>query len=149
MATIKNINFEHVGRNAGCLCDRCGQYIQNIATVTYNDGLELHYGLDCFSKLTASGNLTAHGARLFRKTVNNIKSLQKMLSDYKSGKITAENDSGWYWLTTPNPDGVINCAYSSYDEYREFVINEILPARIEKAQNELKKFSKVSFEPYE
>ena len=149
MAIIKNINFSHVGRNEGCLCDRCGQYIQNIATVTYEGDLTLNYGLDCFSKLSASGNLSAYGKKLFKKTVNTIKSYEQELADYKSGKINADNDKGWYWVSFPSPDGCNRCAYSSYEEYREYVINELLPHRIERAQSELSKFSKVNFKPYE
>ena len=64
MAYIKRISFAHVGRNEGCLCDRCGQYIQNIVTVDYADGVRINYGRDCFDKLYKSGRLNAQGVKL-------------------------------------------------------------------------------------
>ena len=149
MAIIKEIHFSHVGRKEGCLCDRCGQYIQNIATVTYDGDLTLNYGLDCFSKLSSSGNLSSYGKKLFKQAVNKIKFYEQELADYKSGKINADNDKGWYWISCPDPDGRNRCAYGSYEEYKEYCINELLPHRIEKAQSELSKFSKVNFKPYE
>ena len=149
MATIKSINFSHVGRNEGTLCDRCGQYIQNIATVEYADGLTLNYGLDCFNKLAGSGNLTAYGKKLFKKAVNTIKFYEKELADRKNGKINADNDNSWYWYITPAPDGRDRNPFSSYEEFNEYQINELLPHRIAGAQKELEKFSKVNFKPYE
>ena len=149
MAIIKRIDFTHVARNEGTLCDRCGQYIQNIATVEYADGLTLNYGLDCFNKLSGSGNLSAYGKKLFKKTVNTIKFYEKELADRKSGKINADNDNSWYWYITPTPDGRDRNPFSSYEEFNEYQINELLPHRIAGAQKELEKFSKVNFKPYE
>lgn len=144
MAIIKRINFSHVGRNEGCLCDRCGQYIQNIATVKYEGDLILNYGLDCFSKLQASGNLTKYGEKLFKDTVRRIKKYDKMLSDYKSGKINADNDPAWSFDLDYSMS-----AFGSYEEFKDFRINECLPKWIEDAEQELIKFSKVNFKPYE
>lgn len=149
MATIKRIDFSHVGRNEGTLCDRCGQYIQNIATVGYADGLTLNYGLDCFNKLAGSGNLTAYGKKLFKKAVNTIKFYEKELADRKSGKINETNDTGWSWYTFPTPDGKSRNPFNSYEEFNTYQINELLPHRIEAAQKELEKFSKARFNPYE
>ena len=149
MAIIKRIDFSHVGRNEGCICDRCGQYIQNIATVKYEGDLTLNYGLDCFSKLRFSGNLSTYGEKLFKKTVKSIQNYEKELADYKSGKINADNDKRWYWYITPDPDGHYRGVYDSYEEFKDHCINELLPYRIEKAQEELKKFSKINFKPYE
>lgn len=148
MAIIKRIDFTHVSRNEGTLCDRCGQYIQNIATVEYADGLTLNYGLDCFNKLSGSGNLSAYGKKLFKKTVNTIKFYEKELADRKSGKFNAENDNGWIWILNSAADGYTN-PYGSYEEFNEYQINELLPHRIAGAQKELEKFSKVNFKPYE
>lgn len=149
MATIKRIDFSHVGRNEGTLCDRCGQYIQNIATVEYADGLTLNYGLDCFNKLSGSGNLSAYGKKLFKKAVNTIKFYESELEDRKSGKINETNDKSWSWYTFPTPDGKSRNPFNSYEEFNTYQINELLPHRIESAQKELEKFSKARFNPYE
>lgn len=66
MAHIKEIRFTHVGRNEGCLCDKCGQYIQNIVTVEFTDGITFDYGQDCFKKLYDNSKLTEFGKKLMR-----------------------------------------------------------------------------------
>lgn len=145
MSIIRSINFSHVARNEGCLCSRCGQYITNIATVKYDGDLTLNYGLDCFNKLADSGNLSSYGKKLFKKTVSTIKRYEQELEDYKSGKINEENDKSWYWLSCPDPDGRVRCAYDSYEEYKAYVISDILPHRIEKAQKDLERFAAANF----
>lgn len=142
MAYIKRINFAHVGRNEGCLCDKCGQYIQNIVYVDYDDGLRINYGQDCFAKLYNGGKLTAHGVTLMKKAIKSIKKHSKQLEDYKSGKMTAENDiayqydqtSGGYWKGKP------------YEEYRQWMIEEWFPKRFEEDQKLVDRFAKVNFD---
>lgn len=142
MAYIKRIGFAHVGRNEGCLCDKCGQYIQNIVTVDYSDGLRVNYGQDCFDKLYKSGKLNAQGVKLMKKALQSIEKHSKQLEEYKSGKITAENDKAYqfdqvydgYWKGKP------------FEEYREWMINVWFPKRFEEDQKLIDRFSKVNFE---
>lgn len=147
MPYIREITFSHVGRLEGCLCDRCGQYIQNIVTVHWTDGIVINYGKDCFSKLCETGKLTAHGIKLMRKALKSIEEHTAQLEKYKSGEINEENDSGWkyhqnsalyaspsYWYGKP------------YEEYRKWMIEEWFPRRFEEDQKEIARFSKVKFE---
>lgn len=142
MAHIKRINFAHVGRNEGCICDKCGQYIQNIVYVDYDDGVRVNYGQDCFAKLYNSGKLTAHGVKLMKKTLKSIEKHSKQLEDYKSGKMTAENDAayqydqiyGGYWKDKP------------FEEYRDWMIEEWFPQRFKEDQKEIDRFAKVHFD---
>ena len=83
MAHIKEIRFAHVGRNEGCLCDRCGQYIQNIVTVHWTDDIVVNYGTECFSKLCKTGRLTAHGLKLMHKALKSIERHTEELEKYK------------------------------------------------------------------
>ena len=48
MAKIEKIYFQRVGKNEGCSCDKCGQYITNIWTVRYKGSADIHFGMDCF-----------------------------------------------------------------------------------------------------
>ena len=86
MAHIKHINFAHVGRNEGCLCDKCGQYIQNIVYVDYDDGI--------FAKLYNGGKLSTYGVKLMKKALKAIEAHSKQLlfpgenRKYTCGKCT-------------------------------------------------------------
>ena len=142
MAYIKRINFAHVGRKEGCLCDKCGQYIQNIVTVDQTDRMRVNYGQDCFANLYNSGKLNAYGVKLMKKALKSIEKHSKQLEDYKSGKMTAENDVayqydqtyGGYWKGKP------------FEEYRKWMIDEWFPARFAEDQKEIDRFAKVNFE---
>ena len=72
MAHIKSISFSSVSTNYGCTCDRCGQWIKNIWTVKFDDGISMNFGIDCFEKLCKSGKLTRYGEKLMRDTLKSI-----------------------------------------------------------------------------
>ena len=67
MAQIKKIQFYHTGKEDGCICDRCGQYIQNVWTVTYSDGVVARFGIDCFEILCKESKLTSFGQKELKK----------------------------------------------------------------------------------
>ncbi len=144
MPYIKSVTFAHVGRNEGCLCDRCGQYIQNIITVHWTDGIEINYGQDCFEELYKSSRLNQHGISVMKKALNQIKKLSKELEAYTSGKMTAENDIGYQFCQTC--DGGHYWKGKPYEEFRQWTINEVFPRRFEDAQKEIDRFSKVNFD---
>lgn len=144
MAHIKRISFAHVGRNDGCLCDKCGQYIRNIVTVDYDDGVRINYGQDCFDKLYNSGKLNAYGVKLMRKALKSIDRHTKELEAYKSGKKTAENDLSYQFCQTCN--GGHYWKGKPFEEYRDWMINEVYPMRFEEDQKLVDRFAKVNFE---
>lgn len=144
MAHIKSISFESVGKREGCTCDRCGQYIQNIWTVEYREGLVVHYGIDCWQKVQDKG-LNATGKKMMRKVMKSIQFYTEWLSKYTSGELTEENDVSYQtaqadWNKTDCWHGV------PFDEYKKWMVEEFFPYRIAEAQKELIKFSKVNFE---
>lgn len=149
MAHIKAIRFESVGRKEGCTCDRCGQYIQNIWTVEYQEGLTIHYGIDCWQKVKASGNLSAYGKKLLNKIIKSVQAYSERLAQYTSGELTEENDQSWLneVASWERCDGKNSCWNGkSYAEYRKWMVEEFFPYRISAAQKELDKFKKVNFE---
>lgn len=147
MAYIKEIRFAHVGRNEGCLCDRCGQYLQNIVTVEYTDGITINYGQDCFKKLYDSSRLTDFGKKLMRKALKSIEEHSRQLEQYTSGKMTAETDKSWqaYELDW-NKDCYWGVHHEDYEAYRKWMIDEWFPQRFKEDQEMIDRFAKVKFE---
>lgn len=142
MANIRNISFAHVGRNDGCLCDKCGTYIRNIVSVTYTDGLTLNYGQECFDKMWKNGKLNSYGMKLFRKAIKNKKEHDLEYAKYINGEITEENDKEWvnfkYWQKYWED--------KSYEEFRTWMIEEWYPRRFKEDAEAIERFSKVNFE---
>lgn len=142
MAYIRKIIFSKSGKNDGCLCDRCGQYIQNIWTVSYSDGLVCHFGIDCFEKLTKESKLTSYGERELKKAMKSIEKHREMFEREKS--LTAATDVAWqseqmewnkehYWHGRP------------WEEYHEWMLNVWYPERFKDDQKQIDRFSKVNF----
>lgn len=147
MAHIKDIRFAHVGRNDGCLCDRCGQYIQNIVTVVYTDGLSLNYGQDCFDKLWKGAKLTAYGQKLFREAIKKAKDHQTEYQKWISGEITPDTDQSWQYHQNTNTYGSPSYWYGRpWEEYKEWMINEWWPERFKEDAERIKRFEKCNFD---
>lgn len=146
MAHIKKISFETVGNNQGCTCDRCGQYIKNIYTVEFTEGMKMNYGIDCFEKLYKTGNLTKEATKILKKTIKSIANYEARLEQYQNNEIKPEEDGGWYYQQPQA--GWYEEGYwtgKPYEEYRQWVINELIPSRIADKQKELAKFAKIDF----
>lgn len=144
MARIKEINFSAVGRMQGCTCDRCGQYIQNIYSVHFTDGIQMNYGIDCFRKLLLTGNLSDYGMKLMKKELKSLKFYQEKFEAEKL--LTEETDEGYqrtqehcewksddYWFGHP------------WEEYHEWMLTKWYPRRFEECNEVIQKFSKVNF----
>ena len=146
MARIKAITFEHTAKNDGCTCDRCGQWITNIITVRFTDGVSMNYGTDCFEKLRDTGNLSSYGKKLLKKAMAKLDDWTKTLERYKSGEINAENDAGYKFSQESVRYGTPDYWYGRpYEEYRQWMIEELIPLRLKDAQKEIDKFAKVDF----
>lgn len=147
MARIKRITFDHFpDKHDGCICDRCGQWLCNVVNVTFTDGVTMHYGQDCFTKLRNTGNLSTYGKKLLKQAMDRVDYWQTELARYTGGEMTPETDKGWqntqidaswkdrdYWYGRP------------YEEYRQWMIEKVIPSRIADAQKEIGRFAKVDF----
>lgn len=146
MANIKRISFAHVGRNEGCLCDRCGTYIQNIVTVTYTDDLTLNYGQDCFDKLWKGSKLTTYGQKLFKEALKKAKEHQENYQKWINGEID-ETEQSWQYHQMSGTYGSPSYWYGKpFEEYKKWMIEEWWPQRFQEDQERLNKFSKVNFD---
>ena len=141
MARIKSINFSHTDRIHGCMCDRCGQWLQNIWTVEFSSGDTINFGIDCFNKMT-QGKLTDYGKKLLKKSLDRLKKWQTELKKWQDGEYTAENCES-YQFEQQFPDHYFYG--KSFDEYKEFQITQWIPARIECARKDIEKFSRIEF----
>lgn len=141
MAHIKKISFNRVGRTEGCTCDRCGQYLQNIWTVEYTDGIRMNFGIDCFEKLNKESRLNAYGMKEMKKALKSIEQHQEWFEAEK--KMTEEEDIRWqniqedkmdYWYGKP------------YAEYKKWMLEEFWQERFKEDQKRIDRFSKINFQ---
>lgn len=143
MSHIKKIRFASVGKKEGCICDRCGQYIRNIWSVDYEEGFTVNYGIDCWEKVYKGGKLNQYGEKMMRKAMKSIKEWEQLKTKWQNGEMDyQENEYSWQ---QHKQDKLSPWYDKTFAEYKEWMINEFIQYRIECAQEELKKFSKVDF----
>ena len=143
MAHIKSVRFSSVGKAEGCTCDRCGQYIQNIWTVTFTEGMSLNYGLDCFEKVQKTG-LSETARKNIKKALKSIQAYEEQLARFVSGERNEENDEAYKYAQREKN----NAWYGEpYEKYRDWFINEFFPYRISEENKIIEKYSKVSVTP--
>lgn len=144
MAHIKKIRFNRTGKEDGCLCDKCGQYIRNIWTVDYTDGVTLRFGIDCYEKLNKESGLTTYGQKLLKKATKRIEDYTKMFEAEKA--LTEETDIHYQNLQNPWDYESKDYWYGKpWEDYHEWMLNEWFPARFADADKEIAKFAKVNF----
>lgn len=143
MAYIKSISFNRVGKNEGCTCDRCGQYIRNIVTVSFTDEVNMNYGIDCFEKLQTNAKLTAYGKKIMKKAIEKIDWWTIELKKWQNGEYTAENRIDWQNAQENKTDAWYG---ESFESYRKWMIEKFIPVRFAEAQKDIDKFKKVNFE---
>lgn len=140
MAHIKDISFAHVGKMEGCLCDNCGQWISNIWTVSFQEGENLHFGTDCFDK-RIKGKLNAFGKKEMQKILKRIQEHSDLLNQLKQDEITEDVQKEWdgyrYWQD--------HWKDKTIDEWKKWMIEEVLPHWLESDKKELVKFEKINF----
>lgn len=144
MAQIKSIDFQRVGKQDGCCCDKCGQYIVNIWTVRYANGEQYHLGIDCFNKIKNASGLSEFGRKQFDKLLEKIHRHKQCFEHEKT--LTEETDEG-YKLTQQKEswDSPSYWYGKPWAEYHRWMIEEWWPTRFTEDEKELAKFAKVRF----
>lgn len=151
MSRVTNLYFEHVRKQEGCLCDKCGQYIQNIYTVTYDDIPVQHFGIDCFTKLMKTSNLTEVGKSKLRKLIKDITYLTDYITVWESIHTYEEAvDKQKQLLGKINLNLSVYTEYeawedSSFEEFRQFCIDNFGKKKLAEKQVELSKYKGVRF----
>lgn len=140
MAHIEDIRFDHVGKNEGCMCDNCGAWLTNIWTVKFREGESLHFGMDCFDK-RIKGKLNSFGKKEMQKALKRIQEHSELLNELKQDEVTETVQKEWesykywqeYWQDKP------------FEEWKQWMIEEVLPDRLETDKKALAKFEKINF----
>lgn len=147
MAYIQDIRFDHVGKKEGFICDQCGAYITNVYTVTYSDGLKMHYGIECFKKLFIAGSLTEQGVKLMKKALKRIKEAyeirDKWLKVNSFEEAKEQNIPYWAAFEDEAWEG------SSFEEFKEYCVDEkegYFASDIRRARKDLERFKKINFD---
>lgn len=144
MARIKRITFTKTGKQEGCLCDRCGQYITNIWTVSYADGIVVNFGIDCYEKLNKESRLTAYGQKELKKVLKNIEKHHELFEAEKA--LTEETDVAYQNIQHPWDYEDKDYWYGRpWEEYHKWRLNEFWKARFEEDQKAVDRFGKVNF----
>jgi hypothetical protein len=143
MAHIKSVRFSSVGKSEGCTCDRCGQYIQNIWTVTFTEGMILNYGIDCFEKVQKTG-LSAVARKNIKKALKSIQAYEEQIARFTSGERNEENDLAYKWEQQNKQSAWYG---EPYEKYRDWFINEFFPYRISLENETIAKYSKIDITP--
>lgn len=144
MARIKKVDFHKVGKQEGCLCDRCGQYIQNIWTVQYSDGITARFGVDCFEKLNKESGLTAFGQKELKKALKKIQDHRELYEAEKAK--TEETDIRWQNIQNPSEWESKDYWYGRpWEEYHNWMLTEFFKIRFEEDQKAIDRFAKVNF----
>ena len=143
MAKLKKITFHTAPVKDGCTCNRCGQYIRNIWTVEFEEGIIMTYGIDCFEKILKTGNLTDYGRKLMKQTMKSIEAHYQAIN--RQAELTEETDEGWKYLQADW--NKCNGWYGEkYSDYKAWMLGEFIPTQIARDQETLNKFRKADFE---
>lgn len=136
--------FNKVGKQEGCICDRCGQYIQNIWTVNYADGITAHFGIDCFEILNKESGLSSYGRKELKKALKSIQDHQEMYE--REAALTEDTDIAWQNLQHPYDWESKSYWYGKpWQEYHDWRLTEFFGRRFEEDQERIDKFGKVNF----
>lgn len=144
MARIRKIDFYHVGKQEGCLCDRCGQYITNIWSVQYADGITARFGIDCFEILNKESGLSTFGRKELNKALKSIQRHREMYE--KEAAKTEETDVAWQYIQNPHEWEAKDYWYGKkWEEYHDWMMTEFFNMRFEEDQKQIDRLSKVNF----
>lgn len=150
MAYIKSISFMTTDREHGCRCDKCGQWIKNVWTVKFTDEVIMNFGIDCYEKLYKSGKLTKTGEKVMKDALKGIELWSKLREEWEN--MTETDARERELLAELDPNSYCNKYVKSYwcdrtfEEYKDWILNELIPERLDEAQKKIDRFSKVNFD---
>ena len=135
---IKSINYYSVSKNESSICDCCGKAIRNICCVTTVENEHLNFGTTCFTKIIKDRLQGFHQ-----------KKLQKIA---KSIKKYCDARDIWINLTEEEyRKNLSEIPFAQWDEeekfceYKDWILNELIPHRIADEEKNLEKYKKNEF----
>ena len=104
--SLTSVNFSTTPTPV-CTCDRCGQGIKNVWTLSFSNDVTYHYGIDCFEKLSKHSNLSDIGKKHFKEYLKSLKKCESLVS--KWANITFEEYEQEYWSNIKDEDKHLYC----------------------------------------
>lgn len=135
---IAKVNYYSVPRKESGRCACCGQGIVNICHVVTVEGEHFTFGTTCFDKLIKD-RLQTFQRKELNKSLKHIKSYAEQLKKWETMTET-EYIENYYTKPWEEYDDV-----NTFDKYKEWMVNEFFPYRINEEQKVFKKFSKIDF----
>jgi len=149
--SLVNVSFS-TAPTVSCTCDRCGQGIKNIWSVSFSNGVTYNYGIDCFEKLSKNSNLTDLGRKNFKKLLKSLKECEEKVAEW--GTMTYEQYEEFYWANIKDEErqffpGPLKGEYENpnnleWNEFRAWKLDCAIE-RLNYKKKELNKFNKAWF----
>lgn len=145
-------------KNEGIRCEHCGTYIRNVVEIHNNDGFVYRVGLDCFRTLMKENQFDSLSVRAFNKFKNQLQHYHESRRLWESCKnlddlISAheKNPSVWLFVMWPmygwKTEEFKDITQEHFDRERDFILNDLLPCRLESTRREIeKKFNRVKID---
>ena len=149
--SLVNVSFS-TAPTVSCTCDRCGQGIKNIWSVSFSNGVTYKYGIDCFEKLSKNSNLTDTGRKNFKKLLKSLKQSEEFVAKWST--ITYDQYIEEYWANIPEEDRHVYCdpleneynnpEHLDWEGYRNYRLNNSMDT-LNRKKAELANFKKAWF----
>lgn len=138
---IKKINYYSVPRTESGTCSCCGKSIMNICAVTTIENEHFLFGTTCFDKLIKD-RLQSFQRKEMNKAIKSIKIWCNRKNEWETmteekyiehiGEYQVDDKLPWKEYEDIN----------TFEEYKEWYISVLIPARMEDAENKLKDLAK-------
>lgn len=135
-----------------CTCDRCGQGIKNVWTLSFSNDVTYHYGIDCFEKLSKNSNLSDIGKKHFKQYLKSLKTWEGHVAKWST--TTFEEYEASYWANIKDEErhlfpGPLKNEYENpngldWEGYKAWRYEGCVEG-LNNAKKELEKFKKVWF----
>ena len=144
---IKKITYYSVPRSESGTCACCGKSIQNICSVETVEGEHFNFGTTCFDKLIKD-KLQSFQRKEYNQA---IKFLKRYCKQQKIWEDMTEEDylNSEMYRTACICDGgapwEIKVDLNSFEDYKNWMVNDFFPYRIEQEEKVIEKYSRINF----
>ena len=146
------VEYYQLPKNAGICCDHCGTYIRNVFVLHFVDGVCLKCGVECYNKLIKQSNISQYGEKLLKKQIKRLKLYDEMRSNWTRWNTPeeAESDGCFQRIEDPEKPGFYRIrTQAEFEAEKAFMLNDLIPYRINLVQSEIKaKFKRITI-PHE
>lgn len=130
--------YYSVPKSESNTCDCCGKSIQNICSITTVENEHFNFGTTCFDKVIKD-KLQPYQRKEMNKALKGIRNYceqQEIWKDMTEEKyIETHYDKPW-----ENYDDI-----HTFEEYKNWMLNEFFPYRLSEKEKILSRFSKIDF----